>query len=141
MEIKIKFLRENIKAPSYGRPGDAALDLFSDEEKTLEPGERHVFELGFAMEYPHEYAGIIMDKGGLSAVHGLHTIGGVFDSGYRGEYNVNLINLSDKSITLEKGQKIAQLAILPIARAELTVADKLSETDRGDGRHGSTGKF
>ena len=78
--------------PSYAHRGDAGLDVYSLEECELKPGERKIFNLGFALEFPEGYAAIVKDKSSLPKNAGIHTMGGVFDAGYRGEYNVNLIN-------------------------------------------------
>ena len=96
---------------------------------------------GFALEFPEGYAAIVKDKGGPPYKYGLHTMGGVFDAGYRGEYSVQLINLGAEPIMIKKGQKIAQLVIFPVVLAELEETNNLSESERGDGRHGSTGEF
>ena len=116
------------------------LDLYTLETYTLQPGERHFFYNGFALEFPVGYAAIVKDKGSLPKNGGLHVLGGVFDAGYRGEYNVLSINLSDQPFTVEKGQKIAQLVIFPVAIADLVEVDELTESDRGTGSFGSTGK-
>lgn len=141
MEIKIKRLHPDTKLPNYAHPGDVGLDLYSLEEYTLQPGERKVFVNGFALEFENGYAAIVKDKGGPPFHHGLHTMGGVFDAGFRGEYNVCLINLGQEVCTIEKGQKIAQLIIYPVAIAELQEVDELSDSSRGEGKLGSTGKF
>lgn len=140
MEIKIKKLHSRAILPSYGRPGDAGMDMHSLEACTLQPGERRVFPVGFALEFSAGYVALVKDKGSLPNFGGLHTMGGVFDAGYRGEYNVQLINLGDQPYTIEQGQKIAQLVIIPCAQAQLIEVDELSESERGDGRFGSTGK-
>ncbi len=140
MKIKIKKLKPEIRLPEYGHPGDAGLDLFSLEDYTIQPGERRIFPLGFALEFPFGYAAIIKDKGSLPKNGGLHTWGGVFDAGYRGEYNVGLINLGQEPYHIEKGNKLAQLVIFPVAIAELEEVNELSESSRGTGRFGSTGK-
>ena len=126
--------------PNYAHPGDVGLDLFSLEDCLLKPGERKIFLVGFALEFPEGYAAIVKDKSRLPKNAGIHTMGGVFDAGYRGEYNVNLINLGEESYKIEKGNKIAQLVIFPVVIATLEEASELSETSRGDGRFGSTGK-
>jgi len=141
LKIKIKRLHPDAKLPSYAHPGDVGMDLYSLEDYTIQPGERHLFSNGFAMEFPVGYAAIVKDKGGPPFKHGLHTMGGVFDAGFRGEYNVLLINLGQEPVTIEKGQKIAQLIIYPIMIAELVEADELTTTSRGEGRMGSTGIF
>ena len=140
MKVKIKKLNPEATIPSYAHPGDVGLDLHSLENYELKSGERKIFDLGFALEFESGYVAMIKDKGGLPKNAGLHTMGGVFDAGYRGEYNVNLINLSDTPYKIEKGDKLAQLIILPVAQAELEETDDLSESSRGDGRFGSTGK-
>lgn len=125
--------------PSYAHPGDVGLDLYSLEEATIAPGAHHRFYNGFAMEFPEGYAAIVKDKGNISKA-GLHTMGGVFDAGFRGEYNVHLVNLGNKPYTFEKGDKVAQLVILPVAHAKLIETERLSDSSRGVGRFGSTGK-
>lgn len=140
MQIKFKRLHPDAVVPRYAHPGDVGLDLYSLETYTIKPGERKIFNLGFALEFPEGYVAIVKDKSGLSSKAGLHTFGGVYDAGYRGEYNVGLINLSNEPYTVGKGNKIAQLVIMPVARAELEEVDALSDSARGTGNFGSTGK-
>ena len=91
MDIKVKRLRADAKLPNYALPGDVGLDMFScEDETTIAPGERKVFMTGFALEFPDGYGAFVMDKSGVSRNLGLKTFGGVFDAGYRGEYNVGL---------------------------------------------------
>ena len=140
LKIKIKKLNPAAIIPSYAHPGDVGLDLFSLEEYELKPGERKIFMNGFALEFPEGFAAVIKDKGSLPKNGGIHTMGGVFDAGFRGEYNVMLINLGDKPYQILKVDKIAQLVILPVIIAQLEETDNLSETPRGTGRFGSTGR-
>ena len=139
MKIKVKILNQEAIMPNYAHSGDVGMDLFSIENYELKPMERKVFDLGFAMEFENGYAAIVKDKGGPPNKFGLHTMGGVFDAGYRGEYNVQLINLGQDPVKIEKGQKIAQLIIYPIMIAKLELAESLSDSARGEGRFGSTG--
>ncbi len=139
MEIKIKKLHEDTVIPKYAHEGDVGLDLYSLEDYELKPFERKIFPLGFALEFPSGFAGIVKDKGSLPKNAGIHTMGGVFDAGYRGEYNVNLINLGQNNYKIEKGQKIAQLVIYPVEIVQLEETEELSQSVRGDGRFGSTG--
>ncbi len=139
MQLKIKKLKENVKLPSYAHPGDVGMDLFSMEAVTIPSMGHHIFWHGFATEFEEGYAGIVKDKGSISKL-GLHTMGGVYDAGYRGEYNTHLVNLSDKPYTVEVGDKVSQLIIYPVIIAELEETDILSESVRGEGRFGSTGK-
>ena len=139
LEVKIKRLNPEAKLPSYAHPGDVGLDLYSLEEVTVPPMGHHRFFNGFALEFPEGYAAIVKDKGSISKV-GLHCMGGVFDAGFRGEYNVHLVNLSDKPYTFEKGDKVAQLVIIPVAHAKLVEVDTLTDSSRGTGQFGSTGR-
>src|SRR3989338_8383068 len=140
MRVKIKRLKPDAILPTYAHPGDVGMDLYSLEDYELKIGERKIFLLGFALEFPNGYAAIIKDKGSLPHYHGLHTMGGVFDAGFRGEYNINLINLGSEPVKIEKKQKIAQLIIYPVAIAELEETQELSDSSRGLGQFGSTGK-
>ena len=139
MKIKIKKLKEGVKMPNYAHPGDVGLDLYAMETVTIPPMGHYRFWHGFALEFPEGYGGIIMDKGSISKAGLLH-MGGVYDAGYRGEYNTHLVNLSDKPYTFEEGDKVAQLVIMPIAHVELEETDILSDSSRGEGMFGSTGK-
>ena len=138
--IKIKKLKDEAKIPQYAHKGDVGMDLFSMEDYNLKPGERKIFDLGFAVEFPEGFAAIVKDKSSLPKNGGIHTMGGVFDAGYRGEYNVQLINLGSEVYKIEKGNKIAQLILYPVEIATIEESDVLSETSRGEGRFGSTGK-
>jgi len=128
------------KIPAYALEGDAGLDLFSIEEKTIRFGEVVVVKTGIEIELPTDTAGLIWDKGGLAAKNGIHTMGGVFDENYRGEIGVTLTNLSRKPYKIGIGDKIAQLLIQKIEHPEVMIVEKLSESNRGKGRFGSTGK-
>jgi dUTP pyrophosphatase len=139
MQIKIKKLKENAKLPKYAHPGDVGMDLYAMETVTIPPMGHYRFWHGFALEFPKGYAGVIMDKSSISKAGLLH-MGGVFDAGYRGEYNTHLVNLSDKPYTFEEGDKVSQLVILPVAIVELEEAEELSESSRGEDGFGSTGK-
>lgn len=140
MKIKVKRLNEKAILPNYAHPGDVGLDLYSLEDYELQPGERHIFFLGFALEFPDGLAGIVKDKGSLPKNGGVHTMAGVYDAGYRGEYNVNLVNLGSEIYKIASGDKIAQLIIFPVEHGKLKEVDELNESARGEGRFGSTGK-
>jgi dUTP pyrophosphatase len=139
MKVKIKKLKEEAKLPSYAHEGDVGMDMYAMETVTIAPMEHYRFWHGFALEFPIGYAGIVKDKSSISKA-GLHQMGGVFDAGYRGEYNTHLVNLSDKPYTVEEGDKVSQLLILPVAIGELEVVDNLGDSERGEGMFGSTGK-
>jgi dUTP pyrophosphatase len=139
MLVKIKKLKENAKLPRYAHPGDVGMDMYAMETVVIQPGEHYRFFHGFALEFPEGYAAIVKDKSSISKAY-LHTMGGVFDAGFRGEYNTHLVNLGKEPYTVEEGDKVAQLVIYPVAIAELEEVAILNESVRGDGAFGSTGK-
>lgn len=139
MKIKIKKLKDGAKLPSYAHYGDVGMDLYAMETVTIKPMEHYRFWHGFAMEFPEGYAAIVKDKSSISKA-GLSTMGGVFDAGYRGEYNTHLVNLGSEPYTIEEGDKVSQILIMPVTIAELEETDALSESARGEGGFGSTGK-
>lgn len=139
MKIKIKKLNVDAYLPKYAHIGDVGMDLYALESVTVEPMEHVRIWHGFALEFPVGYAAIVLDKGSISKAK-LHTMGGVFDAGFRGEYNTHLVNLGSEPYTIEKGDKVSQLVIYPVAIVELEEVDELSVSDRGTGAFGSTGK-
>jgi dUTP pyrophosphatase len=139
MQIKIKKLKDGAKLPSYALPGDVGMDMYAMETVMIKPMEHVRLYHGFALEFPVGYAAIVKDKSSISK-KGLHTMGGVFDAGYRGEYNTHLVNLSGQDIVIEKGDKVSQLIIYPVVIAELVEVDELTDSERGVGAFGSTGR-
>lgn len=140
MQIKFKKLNENAKPPTYAFKFDAGMDLYCLENISVEPNQSVQISTGIAMEIPEGFVGLIWDKSGLSHKSGLKTVGGVVDSQYRGEIKVGMINLSNETYNFEAGQKIAQMLIQKVEQVDLIESDDLSETDRGEGGFGSTGK-
>ena len=140
IKLKIKKLKDSAKIPSYAHPGDGAFDLYAAETVIIKSHERVQIPTGLAIEIPDGYAGLIWDKSGLSHKHGLKTLGGVVDAGYRGEVLVGMINLGNDSYTVEAGHKVAQMLIQAREHAEFEVVDELSDSSRGTGGFGSTGK-
>jgi len=138
--LKVKRISEDAKMPSYAHEGDAALDLFSRAQITFKPGEKHSVPTGIAMEIPEGHAGLIWDKSGLAINQGLKTLGGVVDATYRGEVMVGMINLSNQEYVLEKGHKVAQMIIQKVEHVIVDEVENLSDTSRGEGGFGSTGK-
>lgn len=140
VSIKIKKLYSDTVLPKYAHDGDAGMDVYSREDCLLKAGERHLFKLGFGLELPPGYVSLMWDKSGLAVNHGIKNMGGVIEHTYRGEYGVILCNLSDTDYQIRKGDRISQLLIQPIMTAELEEVDELSESNRGQGGFGSTGK-
>ena len=139
MVLKIKKLDPNAKLPSYANTHDAGMDLYSSQTIILSPGKRIAVPTGIAVAIPSGYVGLIWDKSGIALKAGLKTLGGVIDSGYRGEIGIIIHNTSDTSYTIEAGKKIAQMLIQPVEQKEIIEVDSLDETKRGDGGFGSTG--
>lgn len=139
MKLLIERLTLTAKLPTRAYEHDAGLDLYSDEACSLKPGERATIRTGLKMALPVGYAGLVWDKGSLARL-GLHSIAGVVDSGFRGEWTVHLLNISDKEISIELGQKIAQLLIQKVEAPEIIETKIIDETDRGEKRFGSSGK-
>ena len=140
MKIRVKKLHPDAQIPNIAHVGDAGCDLFTTESLTLKPGERGQVSTGIAMEIPLGYVGLIWDKSGISHKGGIKTLGGVIDSGYRGEFLVGVINLGKEIYTFEKGNKIAQLLIQKIETPIFEEVKELSDTNRGGDGFGSTGK-
>ncbi len=139
MTIKIKKLSAFATIPAYVHPHDAGMDLYAAETVTIESGERKLISTGIAMAIPAGFVGLIWDKSGIAAKFGIKTMGGVIDAGYRGEIKVIMHNLSVSAFTIEKGMKIAQMLIQPVAQKEIVEVDELDDTSRGEGGFGSTG--
>ena len=149
MELKIKPLSPKIGTeipfPAYATAGSAGMDLRAciDEPMTLRPMERVKVPAGFAIALPGpQWAAYIFARSGLGIKSGitLPNCVGVIDSDYRGEIVVALVNLSDTDYTIQPGDRVAQLVIMPVTQAEITVVDELDETERGTGGFGSTGR-
>ncbi len=140
MILKIKKLDPEAILPTYAHPGDAGMDMFANETVIIEPGQSVKIKTGVAMEIPDGFVGLMWDKSGLSTNHKIKTLGGVIDSGYRGESLLGLINLSDTAYTIEKGHKVCQMLIQKIERVDVVEVEELDDTSRGVGGFGSTGK-
>jgi dUTP pyrophosphatase len=140
MQLKIKKLHPDAKIPSYAHPGDAGMDLYALERMEIAPGQRVQIRTGIATEFPTGYVGLFWDKSGLSHKHGLKTLGGVLDAGYRGELMVGMVNLSSETYILEKHHKVCQMLLQPVIFPEVIEADELSDSARGQGGFGSSGK-
>lgn len=140
MQIRVKKLDPTLPDLQYAKAGDAGLDLYASKRTVLTPGVQTAVPSGVALEIPAGYVGLIWDKSGLSIKYGLKTLGGVVDSGYRGEVMIGMINLSDTEHIFEKGDKVAQMLIQKVEHATFEVVDELSDTERGATGFGSSGK-
>ncbi|MEI6843527.1 MAG: dUTP diphosphatase [bacterium] len=140
MILKVKKLHPDAKLPEYARAGDAGMDLFAPEDVVVPKGKTAKIKSGISVEIPEGFVGLFWDKSGLSINHSIKVLGGVLDSGYRGELVVGVINLGDEDYVFEKHHKITQMLVQPVVSAEIVEVDELSESERGKGGLGSTGK-
>ena len=144
MVMKWKRLHKEAQAPERQTPGSAGYDLCAciQEPVVLEPGDSFAFPTGLAAEIPQGLVGLIFCRSGLGVKHGvsLPNCVGVIDSDYRGELIVPLRNFGDKPYTVQPGERIAQLVIIPVCLPLLEEAEELSSTQRGTGGFGSTGR-
>ena len=125
--------------PTRAHASDAGLDLYGLEDVLLIPNEGKMARTGIAMAIPAGYVGLVADRSSL-AKRGVKTAGGVIDAGYRGEIHIVLRNLTSESIHLKRGERIAQLLIIPVATPAVREVTSLDETDRGEKGFGSSGK-
>ncbi|MBC7253039.1 MAG: dUTP diphosphatase [Actinobacteria bacterium] len=139
--LRIRRLRPDAELPSYAHPGDAGLDIRSAEEVILQPGERRLIGTGLAMALPEGYAAFLQPRSGLAARHGISIVNtpGLIDCHYRGEVKVVLVNLGQEPFQVKKGDRIAQMVIQRVERAEVLEVEELEDTARGEGGFGSTG--
>ena len=140
MNIPVKKLHPDAHIPTIAHAGDAGCDLYAVSRVALRSGERAQVPTGIALEIPPGYVGLVWDKSGLSHKGGIKTLGGVIDSGYRGEILVGVINLGKDEYVFETGHKVAQLLIQKAETPTFVQVDELADTSRGEGGFGSTGK-
>jgi dUTP pyrophosphatase len=140
MKLKVKKINGDAKLPTHGHPGDAGIDFYALEDVVFAPGKQMRVHTGVAVEIPDGYVGLIWDKSSVSFNLGLKIMGGVIDAGFRGEITMSLFNTSNKEVVLEKGQKVAQMIIQKFEHCDIIEVGEISDTVRGEGREGSTGK-
>ena len=141
--MTVKVLRTDPEAqlPAYAHPGDAGMDVRSIEDVTLAPGARALVRTGLVLELPPDAEAQVRPRSGLALKHGVTVLNtpGTIDAGYRGEVGVILVNLGAEPFVVEKGMKIAQLVVAPVAQAEVVEVSAVDASDRGAGGFGSTG--
>lgn len=145
MTIHVKRTNPYAILPRYATAGAAGMDLsacLTGEEVTLAPGERALIPTGIAVAVPLHHVGLIFARSGLAVKQGITLSNGVgvIDSDYRGELKVGLINLGSQPYTVRHGERIAQLAIMPVVQTRPMEVEELDDTARGTGGFGSTGK-
>jgi len=132
---------EGLALPAYETPGAAGMDVLAAEGVTLAPGGRHALATGFALAIPPGYEVQVRPRSGLALRHGitLANTPGTIDEDYRGELKIILVNLGDESFAIARGDRIAQLVLAPVIRAQWSEVEELDATERGEGGFGSTG--
>jgi dUTP pyrophosphatase len=145
MEVKIKKVCENATLPKYATEFSAGADLCAcccEGDVEIRSGETVLIHTGLAMEIPVGYAGMIFARSGLASKRGLAPANkvGVVDADYRGEVMVALHNHSGETQVISHGERIAQLVVMPFLACDFVLADELSDTVRGEGGFGSSGR-
>ena len=142
VRVQVRLLDEGLPAPAYAHDGDAGADLCAAADVEIPPGQRVLVGTGVAVALPPGYVGLVHPRSGLAARLGVTLLNapGTVDSGYRGEILVNLINHDPVTTArITRGDRIAQLVVQRVERADFVVVEELSDTSRGIGGHGSTG--
>lgn len=140
--VRMRRLSDDVVLPTFAHAGDAGMDLRSIETVTLQPMERRLVATGLAVAIPDGYAGLVLPRSGLALKKGLTVANtpGLIDAHYRGELKVIAINVDPKNpVTIEAGDRIAQLVIQRIPKVQIVEVDELDDTDRGEGGFGSSG--
>lgn len=144
LEVEILAGNEDLGLPAYATEGSAGLDLRAAliQELVLGPGERGVVPTGLRMAIPKGFEGCVRPRSGLAMKQGLTLTNapGTIDSDYRGEVKILVINLGQEPVTLQRGDRVAQLLISPVAQAKILQVPTLEKTTRGEGGFGHTGK-
>jgi dUTP pyrophosphatase len=143
-QVLVRRLDPGLPMPAYAHPGDAGADLVAAVDVDLAPGERAVVPTGVAIALPEGYAGFVHPRSGLAAKTGLSLVNapGTIDAGYRGEIKVIVVNLDPREpIHLDRGDRIAQLVVQRVERADFVEVAELPESVRAEGGFGSTGGY
>jgi len=142
MRLPFRRLDPTVPLPEYAHPGDAGLDLRANADAVVGPGERAMIPTGLAVAIPEGHAGLVLPRSGLASRQGLTLANapGLIDAGYRGEIVCAVVNLDGKlPVKIARGDRIAQLVVVPFVQARPEAVDELPETSRGADGFGSTG--
>ena len=141
MTLRFKKILPDAVLPSYAHEGDAGMDVRSVEDAEIAPGSRALVHTGLVMILPRGYEAQVRPRSGLALKHGVTVLNtpGTIDEGYRGEVGVILANFGDAPFVVKKGDRIAQVVVAPVTRAEIVETDEVDGTERGGGGFGSTG--
>jgi dUTP pyrophosphatase len=141
MTLKFRRIHPDATLPSYAHEGDAGMDVRSVEDVEIAPGSRALVHTGLVMMLPPGWEAQVRPRSGLALKHGVTVLNtpGTIDAGYRGEVGVILANFGEGPFKVAKGDKVAQIVVAPVARAEIVESAEVDETERGAGGFGSTG--
>ena len=141
-QVRVKRLTPSATLPARAHPGDAGLDLCAAVDLEIGPGETGLVATGLSLELPPGTEAQVRPRSGLALKHSVTVLNspGTVDEGYRGEVGVILINHGRAVFEVKRGMKVAQLVIQPTLAVEVIESDTLSETSRGQGGYGSTGR-
>ena len=140
-KILVKQLDPALPLPEHARDGDAGVDLYARSGGVLAPGERMLVPTGIAVALPEGYVGLVAPRSGLAVRHGVSLVNspGILDAGYRGELQVVMVNGGSEPFEFARGERIAQLVVVPFVSQVYELVAELPESDRGPGGFGSTG--
>ncbi len=137
--FRIKKLVESAIIPTRAEKGSAGIDVYTNESYTMQPGETHAYTTGISAEFDPLYVALIWDRSGLGS-KGVHRYAGVIDSSYRGEWKIILHNTSEEPFEIKAGDRVAQCLMQEFAPLKITEVKELSDSSRGEGGFGSTGR-
>ena len=142
MYLSVLKLDTELPTPRRAHPDDAGLDLYARHPGRLAPGERATIDTGIAVAIPTGHAGLVLPRSGLASRFGIGLVNGpgLIDSGYRGEIRVVLVNLGRERFTIARGDRIAQLVVVPVALVEVETVQSLEGSERGRRGFGSSGR-
>lgn len=143
MRVEFTKLDPSVSLPRRARGGDAGLDLAANADVKVRPGERALIPTGLAVAIPEGHAGLVLPRSGLASRQGLTLANapGLIDAGYRGEVTIAVVNLDPlEPVEIRKGDRIAQLLLVPFASAEPAEVSELPGSERGEGGFGSSGR-
>ncbi|NLL30005.1 MAG: dUTP diphosphatase [Clostridiales bacterium] len=140
-KLKVKRIHKDAILPNYAHYNDAGLDLYSIEEKIINPSETALIKTGIKIELPFQTEAQIRPRSGLALKNSITVLNtpGTIDEGYRGEIGIILINHGKEAFKVEKGMKIAQMVVKPVWKVHVEEVEELSEDTRGEKGFGSTG--
>jgi len=137
--VRVQLLNDRANVPTKANINDAGFDLYSSVDTIIPSKQRKTVSTGIALQMPEHFAGLIWPRSGLSVKRGIDVLAGVVDSGYRGEIMVCLYNTSDENVSIQTGDRIAQIIFQEVPRVIMEVHESLGSSQRGDNGFGSSG--